>query len=191
MTEWQVTLVTVVQDVVPVLVLAQELKIVFAAFNFRTQHLLNHVPDRCLDLPFGLLFSFLSFLLIFLLFLISRLIPRHIIFLLHNLNSKVGQKKLLGQQRINNGDRILFNLLNQVLDIGSAVVSGAEVDKYLWEDFVFFLHFLVMTSALLCFSSAYKFGHAGKNAVHAAQTAVHEVGMVDFEEPMVSLVLFD
>jgi hypothetical protein len=85
----------------------------------------------------------------------------------------------------------LFNLLNQVLDIGSAVVSGAEVDKYLWEDFVFFLHFLVMTSALLCFSSAYKFGHAGKNAVHAAQTAVHEVGMVDFEEPMVSLVLFD
>lgn len=189
MTKWQVALVTVVQYVVSVLVLDQEFKIVFAAFNIRTQHLLNHVPDRCLC-SLGLLFSFFPLLLIFLLFL-SRLIPRHIIFLLRNLTSKIGHKKLLSQQRINDGDRILLNVLNQILDIGGAVVSGAEIDKNLWEYLVFFLHFLVMTSALLCFSSTYKFGHAGKDAVHAAQTAVHEVGMVDFEEPMVPLVLFD
>ncbi len=85
----------------------------------------------------------------------------------------------------------MFNVLNQVQDIGGTVVSGAKVDKNFWEDFVFFLHFLVMTAALLCFSSAYEFSHAGKDAVHAAQTAVHEVGIVDFEEPMVPLVLFD
>ena len=83
----------------------------------------------------------------------------------------------------------MLNILNQVVDIGGAVVTGAEIEENLWEDLVLFLHFLVVAAALLCFSGADEFGHAGENAVHAAQAAVHEVGVVDLEEPVVSLVL--
>ena len=54
-----------------------------------------------------------------------------------------------------------------------------------------FLHFLVMTTALLGLASTYKFCHASEYAVHSAEATVHEVRVIYLEKPVVSLVLLD
>jgi hypothetical protein len=52
-----------------------------------------------------------------------------------------------------------------------------------------FLHFLMMASALLGLSSANKFSHTCKYSVHSPQAPVHEVSVICFQKPMISLIL--
>lgn len=56
---------------------------------------------------------------------------------------------------------------------------------------MFFLHFLVVASALFCFTGPYEFGHEGKDAIHSAHGSVHEVAEMNFKKPVVTFVLFD
>lgn len=84
---------------------------------------------------------------------------------------------------------ILLNILIQVLHITTAVVTRSQVQQNFDKDLMLFLHFLVMASALLCFSTTHEFCHTCEYAVHSSQATVHEVGVVNLEKPVVSLVL--
>ena len=65
-----------------------------------------------------------------------------------------------------------------------------KVFKDSQESFVFLFHFLVMASALFCFSGAYKLGHGFEDFVHTTKMFVDVMFVVDFKEPMVPFVFF-
>ena len=69
------------------------------------------------------------------------------------------------------------------------VVLLAEVDENVGEVDVFFLHLLVVTPALLCLAGADEKFHGLEYFVGPAHVAVDEVLVVDFEEPVIPLVL--
>jgi hypothetical protein len=54
-----------------------------------------------------------------------------------------------------------------------------------------FLHFLVMTSTLFRLPGVHELGHTGENLIHPPQVPVHEVTVVDLEEPVVLLVFLN
>jgi hypothetical protein len=56
---------------------------------------------------------------------------------------------------------------------------------------VFFLHLLVVASALFGFAGTYEFGHEGKDTIHSAHGSVHEVAEMNFKKPMVTFVLLN
>lgn len=56
---------------------------------------------------------------------------------------------------------------------------------------MFFLHFLVVASALFCLSGGYKLGHQGEYPIHPAHTPVHEMTEMHLQKPVVPLVFLD
>ncbi len=55
---------------------------------------------------------------------------------------------------------------------------------------VFFLHLLVVASALLCLAGSDEIGHAFKDFVSSAKILEHEMPVVEFQEPVIELVFF-
>ena len=72
-----------------------------------------------------------------------------------------------------------------------AIVLLAEVDENVGEVDVFFLHLLVVAPALLCLAGADEKLHGLEYFVGPAHVAVDEVLVVDFEEPVIPLVLLE
>ncbi len=62
--------------------------------------------------------------------------------------------------------------------------------KNFQETSMFFLHLLMMTPALLSFSSQNEFFHCLKNLVHSSQMLVHKMLAIDLQKPMISFVFF-
>lgn len=54
---------------------------------------------------------------------------------------------------------------------------------------MFFLHFLVMASALLSLSCLNKLFHSFEYFIHASHMFLKEVLAVNFQEPVISLIL--
>jgi hypothetical protein len=67
-------------------------------------------------------------------------------------------------------------------------VSLSESFQNVGETAVFFLHFLVVASALLGFSGLNELFHSFEYFVHSPHVLVQEVLTVDFEEPVISLI---
>lgn len=59
------------------------------------------------------------------------------------------------------------------------VVVDSECEEDFGEGLVLLLHFLMVATALLCFSGADELCHGGEYAVHAPEAAVHEMAVVD------------
>lgn len=55
---------------------------------------------------------------------------------------------------------------------------------------VFFLHLLVVTSALLCLTSSYEVGHTFEDFVGSAKIFEDKMSIMNFQEPMVKFILF-
>ena len=53
---------------------------------------------------------------------------------------------------------------------------------------IFFLHFLVVATALLCFSATDEYFHGFEDSVGSAHLVVNKVLVVNLEEPMVEFV---
>lgn len=69
------------------------------------------------------------------------------------------------------------------------VVFEPEFGEYAVEGEVLLLHFLVVAAALLGLTGADEVGHALEDLVGPAKVLEDEVAVVDFEEPVVELVL--
>ena len=64
----------------------------------------------------------------------------------------------------------------------------SEVQKDPTERTVFFFHFLMVASTLLCLSSSDEDGYRLEDLVHPPHVLVNEVRAIDLEEPMVLLI---
>jgi hypothetical protein len=67
-------------------------------------------------------------------------------------------------------------LLSKITDNGDKVV-------------IFFLHFLMVASALFCLTSANEGFHCLEDLIHASHMTIDEMFIVDLQEPMIFLVL--
>ena len=72
--------------------------------------------------------------------------------------------------------------------VKGAIVLFSEMNKDIGEVDVFFLHLLVMASALFGLSGANEYFHDFENLVGPAHVAIDEVLVVNFQEPMIPLV---
>lgn len=65
----------------------------------------------------------------------------------------------------------------------------SKLDQYLIERVILLLHFLVVASALFCFSSPDEVGHTFEDFVSAAQVFVDKMFAMELKEPMVKFIL--
>lgn len=66
----------------------------------------------------------------------------------------------------------------------------SQIKNDAWEWMIFFLHFLVVTSTLFCLPWSYKHGHGFEDFVQSSHLLADEMFVIDLQEPMISLVLF-
>lgn len=114
-----------------------------------------------------------------------------------NILSRHGRTSLLLLSKHRNSRKWLtqskarsLNILSNGLYIFRAVVLLPEVADNGDKVVIFFFHFLVMASALFCLPRANKDFHCLEDLIHAPHMAINEMFIVDLQEPMIFLVLF-
>ena len=70
------------------------------------------------------------------------------------------------------------------------IESRPQMLQYFKESVEFFLHFLVMASALFGLSGFYEIGHGFEDFVGSSEVLIDEMLAVYFQEPMVEFILF-
>lgn len=70
------------------------------------------------------------------------------------------------------------------------IVEFSQIKNDAWEWVIFFLHFLVVTSALFRLSWSDKDSHGLEDFVKSSHLLADEMFVIDLQEPMISLVLF-
>ncbi len=83
----------------------------------------------------------------------------------------------------------LLHVVEKGVEVWGGVVDVAEVGDDGDEVVVLLLHLLVVAAALLCLPGGHEQLHRLEDLVHASHVPVHEVSMVDLQEPVVPLVL--
>jgi len=86
-------------------------------------------------------------------------------------------------------DRVSVEIIDYKFFIFGVVVVLAQIEEDLSDCMVFFLHFLMVASALLGLPGAYKNGHCLEYFIHPPHMLIQKVMVVNFQEPMVPLVL--
>lgn len=69
------------------------------------------------------------------------------------------------------------------------VVFQSQFEKNLVKGTILFLHFLVMASTLLCLSSSNEVCHGLEYLISSSKMLKNEVPIVNFEKPVIQLVL--
>ena len=85
---------------------------------------------------------------------------------------------------------ISLHIEQQRFRITGPIVRGPQFFEYFVETAMLLLHLLVVAATLLCLSCADELLHSFEDFVGASHVAVEEVAAVQFQEPVVSLVLF-
>ena len=80
-------------------------------------------------------------------------------------------------------------LFDHVCDLEGVVVVEPQVVNDVVESFVFLLHLLVVTPALVCSPGTNERRHALKDLVHSPELLVLKVAVVHLQEPVVFLLL--
>lgn len=73
---------------------------------------------------------------------------------------------------------LFFNVCKDWLSFIGVIILKSEAHKDFGEILVFFFHFLMMGSALLCLSGFYKSSHGFKDPVSSTEMFVKEVLMM-------------
>lgn len=97
---------------------------------------------------------------------------------------------LFGDERVVVENFVCFKF---IFDVGG-VCGGEKLESEVFDNFIeglmFFLHFLMMTSALFCFPRANEFGHGFEDFIHASELFHDEMFAVSLQEPMIFFVFF-
>ena len=82
----------------------------------------------------------------------------------------------------------LLKLLPQLLGLRRAIEIHSQLQQYLVEGMILFLHLLMMTAALLGLPAADERSHIFKDLIGPPEMLEDEVPTVDLQKPMISLI---
>lgn len=125
---------------------------------------------------------------------VLKLVPQAVLLVVGGLGEL--QPRVAVLELVVSDESALLQLVALVLELGADGVGAeagvevhAQLDEDLVEGVVLLLHLLVVAAALLGLPGLDEVGHALEYFVGPAEVLVHEVLVVQFEEPVVELVL--